>query len=128
MCTNLRHVLKKQPSIWLYLWLSWLIVKVFKISFCTKGYPRLLVLISKRANPRHSAGLTIGRLLDWKKDLIHFLNKLATKEGCIRMLLTRIRDKQVVKLWKLSLFPDHPFGLVRNIAPSLDLPFLHFKC
>ena len=30
-----------------------------------------------------------------------------------------MRDKRVAKLRKLSLFPGHPFGLVRNIVPSL---------
>ena len=125
---NLRHVLKKQLSILLCLRMCWLTVTGFQTSFCIKAYPRLLGLISKWANPRHSAGLTIGRLLEWNKGLLHFLNKSAVKEWCTRKLLTRTRDKLVVKLRKLSLFPVHPFGLVRNIVPSLNLPFLHLEC
>ena len=125
---NLRHVPKKQPSIWPCLRLCWLIVVGFQTSFCIKGYPRLLELISNRANPHHSAGLTIGRLLEWKRGLLRFSNKLATKGWCILKLLTPMIDKLVATLQSLSSHLIHPFGLVRSIVPSLSLPSLHLKC
>ena len=111
--TSLRHALKKQPSIWLCLLLCWLIVTGFQTSFCIKGCPRLLGLISKWANPRHSAGLTIGRLLEWKKDLHR-----------------NIRDINDFNHILYSLFRRFFFGntqnLLVNLSPDKDLSKCNF--